>query len=63
MAEAFQNFLHAFGVFNANAFFSIVYFLKNNFFFIFVLFAIGYMVMQELKTDSYNYVNDERRMI
>lgn len=63
MAETLKNFIDTFMVFNANAFYSIVYFLKHNFFFIFVLFAIGYMVLQELKTDNYNYVNDERRMI
>jgi hypothetical protein len=63
MLETIQSFFHTFLVFNANAFYTILYFLKHNYFFIVVLFAIGYMVHQELKIDNFNYVNDERRMI
>lgn len=61
--ETIKEFLHTFAVYHVNAFYSIAYFLKNNFFFIFVLIAIGYMVYEELKADNYNYVNDERRII
>ena len=63
MLESIKEFLHTVGVYHANAFYTIVYFLKNNFFFIFVLIAIGYMVHEDLKADNYNYVNDERRII
>lgn len=61
--EAVRNFFHTFLVFNINAVYSILFFLKHNYFFIFVLLAIGYMVYQELEIESYNYVDDERRMI
>lgn len=61
--DAVLNFLHSFVVFNINAVYTILFFLKNNYFFILVLIAIGYMVYQELKIDNYNYVDDERRMI
>jgi|LSQX01.2.fsa_nt_gb hypothetical protein len=63
MLEWVREFFHTFWIYHANAFYAIVYFLKNNFFFIFVLIAIGYMVYEELKTDNYNYVNDERRIV
>ncbi len=63
MLESIKTFLHTFVVYHINAFNSIVYFLKHNFFFIFVLIAIGYLVFEELKVDNYNYTNDERRII
>lgn len=63
MLETIQEALHTFWIFHVNAFYAIGYFLKNNFFFIFVLIAIAYMVFEELKAENYNYVNDERRII
>jgi hypothetical protein len=61
--DAIRNFFHSFLVFNANAFYYIVYFLKNNYLFIIVLFAVGYIVYEELRNESGKYVNDERRMM
>lgn len=61
--EAIQSFFHTFMIFNINAVYSILFFLKHNYFFIAVLIAIGYMVYQELKIENYNYVDDERRII
>lgn len=58
-----MNFVETFLVFHVNAFNTILYFLKSNFFFVFVLVAIGFMVMEELKIDNCNYVSDDRRMI
>jgi len=63
MLESIKSFLHTFSVYHINAFYSIAYFLKNNYFFIIVLIAIGYMVFEELRVDNYNYTNDERRII
>jgi len=61
--DVIMDFLHQFWIFHVNAFYAIVFFLKHNFLFIFVLIAVGYLAMQELKSDSENYVQDERRMI
>jgi hypothetical protein len=61
--EALQNFFHSFLVFNANAFYCILYFLKNNYLFIIVLLAVAYIVFEELRNESGKYVNDERRML
>lgn len=61
--ESINYFLSTFWTYNVNAFNLVGYFIKNNFFFMFVLIAIGYMVFEELQTDNYNYTNDERRII
>lgn len=61
--EQLGQFLNTFAIFHINAFYAILYFLKDNFFFMFVLFAIGYMIVEELKSESYQYVNDNRRII
>lgn len=63
MLDTIKAYIDIFIVFHVNAFYSIGYFLKNNFFFIFVLFAIMYLVYQELRVEAYNYVDDERRII
>lgn len=61
--EMIQNFFHSFWIFHINGFYSILYFLKNNFLFIFVLFAIGYLLWQELNIKNNDLVDDERRII
>ena len=61
--ETVNRFLEAFLAFNANGVYAIGYFLKNNFFFIFVLISIGYMTFQEFKAKNAEYVDDERRII
>ena len=55
----FQNF----GAINANAFYSVLYFLTNNFLFFVVIIAIVYIVVIELKEENDNYVDDERNVI
>ena len=60
--DAIQTILHSFLIFHINAIYAIGYFLKNNFFFLFVLAAVGYMVLEELRTNDDKYVHDERRM-
>lgn len=55
----FQNF----GVINANAFYSILYFLTNNILFFVVILAIIYIVYIELKEENDNFVYDERNII
>lgn len=57
------NFFRSFYVFNVNAFYSLLYFLKHNFMFIIVLIAVGYIAYLELKDEGSNYTNDERKMI
>lgn len=61
--NAIENFFHSFAVFNINAIYSILFFLKYNFAFFFVLVAIGYVVYEELKYESANLIDDQRRII
>ena len=58
-----SSFIDSFLVFHVNAFYAIVYFLQNNFFFLFVIVAIFYLVLQELIIKNGKYVDDERRII
>ena len=55
----FQNF----SAIHANAFYSILYFLKNNLLFFAVIAAIAYIVYIELKEENDNYVYDERNVV
>jgi hypothetical protein len=52
-----------FGAINANAFYSILYFLKNNVLFFVVLIAIAYIIYIEIKEENDNFVFDERSVI
>lgn len=63
LLEFINNFLQTFVFINVNAFYTIVYFFKHNFFFIIVLLAIVYMIYEELKMESFNYVDDERKIV
>lgn len=55
--------LENFGAINANAFYSILYFLQNNLLFFIVIVAIVYIVYIELKEESDDFVYDERNVI
>lgn len=57
------NFLTNFGAINVNAFYSILYFLKNNILFFIVIIAIGYIMYIEIKEKSDEFVDDERMVI
>lgn len=61
--EAIKNFFMNFLIFNINGINSIIYFLKNNIIFFLVLACIFYMIYLELQNQSYEYVDDERRII
>ena len=62
MLETIGSMLYTFMVFHVNGFYSILHFLKNHYFILFVLVAVGFMVFEELKVNDQKYVNDERRM-
>lgn len=55
--------LDAFLAFNANAFFAISYFLKNNFLFLIVIASIIYMFITEVGFNKEKYVYDDRRIL
>lgn len=56
-------FLENFAAINANAFYSILYFLKNNILFFLVIVAIVYIVYVEMKEKSDDFIDDERSII
>jgi len=58
MQELFRSFL----IFHANGFYSVTFFLYQNFWFFFVVAAITYLILEELKIKNFQYVDDERRI-
>ena len=58
-----STFFQNFGAINANAFYSILYFLKNNILFFAVIIAIVYIAYIEMKEKSDEYIDDERGII
>jgi hypothetical protein len=58
-----STFFSNFGAINANALYSILYFLKNNILFFIVILAIVYIVYIEIKEKSDEYIDDERDII
>lgn len=61
--DVIQNFFNNFLIFNINGINGIIYFLKNNIIFFLVLSCIFYMIYLELQIQSYDFVDDERRII
>lgn len=56
-------FFQTFIIFNINAFYAICYFLKNNILAGVVLFAIGYIVYEDCKAATMDFVEDDRRIM
>lgn len=63
MKEGILNVLHHFKVFNENALYYTLYFMKNYWIYLIVIAAILYMFYSETKEISEKFVDDERRML
>ena len=63
VGKILSDIANAFCVFNVNGFYSIVYFLKHNIAFLFVLVAVGYLVYEELLYNCSDYVDDRRSIL
>lgn len=57
-----QNLFQSLLAFHANGFYSITYFFYQNFWFFFVVLAIAYLILEELKIKNSQFVSDERRI-
>lgn len=57
--QAFQHF----AIFNENAFYYVLFFLKNYWIYLFVVAAISLMFYLQLKSTDEQFINDKRRII
>lgn len=61
--EVIVHALKSFMVFNINAIYYVMYLLKHNYIYIFVLCAIGYMLYEEMQIQNEQFVDDMRRIV
>lgn len=58
-----SKYINYFVIFNKNAFYYILYFIKNYWIFLFVVAAISFLMYFEIKTSESKFIDDKRRII
>lgn len=63
MQDKIAEYTYAFWVYNQNAFYYILYFMKNYWMYMIVVAAVFYMFYEEAKEMTDKFVEDERRIV
>lgn len=63
LQEKLSEYTYAFWVYNQNAFYYLLYFMKNYWMYMIVVAAIFYMFYSEAQEIANEFVEDERRII
>lgn len=61
--ETMKIYFHNFLVFNQNAIYYILYFLKNYWMYLFVVAAIIFMAYFQIKSTDERFIDDNRRIL